>query len=129
MIKHHRLSDVVAAEAPFNHIVEAGNQVFLSGILAADDLSAGEEAFASVGAETATCLRLIERMLASVSLDLENVTSVLVHMTDLDDFGEMNAAYGTFFEAGKEPVRTCVQVAALLEDARVEITCQAYRRT
>ena len=128
MIKHHKLGTMVAAEAPFNHIVEAGDQVFLSGILAADDLSAGPEAFTSVGAETTTCLRLIERMLATVSLSLADVTSVLVHMTDLKDFDEMNAAYGAFFEVGKEPVRTCVQVSGLLEGARVEITCQARRR-
>ncbi|MEL6809553.1 MAG: RidA family protein [Pseudomonadota bacterium] len=127
MIKHHKLDTLVAADAPFNHIVEAGGQVFLSGILAADDLAAGKEAFASVGAETTTCLRLIERMLATVSLTMSDVTSVLVHMTDLCDFDEMNAAYGAFFKAGQEPVRTCVQVAALLEEARVEVTCQARR--
>ena len=127
MIKHHRLETLVAADAPFNHIVEAGDQVFLSGILAADDLAAGKEAVVSVGAETATWLRLSERMLSTVSLTMSDVTSVLVHMTDLGDFEEMNAAYGTFFKAGQEPVRTCVQVSALLEHARVEITCQARR--
>ena len=118
----------MAADAPFNHIVDTGTAIFLSGILAADDLSATEDCFASIGAETATCLRLIEQMLATVSLSLADVTSVLVHMTDLAAFDEMNAAYADFFEQGKEPVRTCVQVAGLLENARVEITCQAYRR-
>jgi len=66
-------------------------------------------------------------MLSRVSLSMANVTAVVVHMTDLTDFDEMNAAYSVFFEAGKEPVRTCVQVAGLLENARVEITCQARR--
>lgn len=127
MITHHKLKTFVAAEAPFNHVIEAGEQVFLSGILAADDLSAGPEAFASVSSETKTCMHLISQMLASVSLSLADVTSVLVHLTDLADFDEMNAAYGAFFEPGKEPVRTCVQVAGLLENARVEITCQAHR--
>lgn len=127
MTSHHKLPDLVAAKAPFSHIVEANDQVFLSGILAADDLAATEAAFASVGAETTTCLRLIDRMLAHVSLTMADVTSVLVHMTDLSDFDEMNAAYEAFFEVGKEPVRTCVQVAALLENARVEITCQALK--
>ena len=117
----------MATDAPFNHIVDTGRDIFLSGILAADDLSATEECFASVGDETATCLRLIEQMLKTVSLSLADVTCVLVHMTDLADFGEMNAAYGKFFEKDREPVRTCVQVAGLLENARVEITCQARR--
>ena len=126
-MKHHSLRDMVAADAPFNHIVDTGTEVFLSGILAADDLSATSCSLATVGSETTTCLRLIEQMLSRISLSLADVTSVLVHMTDLADFDEMNAAYGAFFEAGKEPVRTCVQVAGLLENARVEITCQARR--
>ena len=128
MIRHHKLTRLVAAGAPFSHIVESGDQIFLSGILAADDLSGGPENVASIAAETETCLRLIEQMLGTVSLGLADVTSVLVHMTDLADFEKMNAVYGRFFPAGKEPVRTCVQVAALLEGARIEITCQARRR-
>lgn len=127
-MKYHKLSDRVAADAPFNHIVDTGHTVFLSGILAADDLSATPENLASVGAETSTCLGLIQHMLSTVSLSLADVTSVLVHMTDLAEFDEMNAAYGTFFEKGKEPVRTCVQAAGLLENARVEVTCQAHRQ-
>lgn len=126
-MKHHSLSGMVAAEAPFNHIVEAGEQVFVSGVIAADDLSASDTAFASVAAETITCLRLIERMLSTVSLTLTDVTSVLVHLTDLNDFQDMNIAYSAFFADGKEPVRTCVQVSALLKNARIEITCQAHR--
>ena len=127
MTSHHKLPDMVAAAAPFSHIVESGDMVWLSGILAADDVAAGPEAMASITSETETCLRLIERMLASVSLSLADVTSVLVHMTDLGEFEAMNAAYGQFFQAGREPVRTCVGVAALLEGARIEFTCQAKR--
>lgn len=127
MRRHHKLQGEIVANAPFSHIVEAGDLVYLSGIIAADDLTATSEVFSSVGAETTICLRLIERMLATVSLTLADVTSTLVHLVDLDDFEEMNAAYGAFFEPGHEPVRTCVAVAALLEGARIEITCQARR--
>jgi 2-iminobutanoate/2-iminopropanoate deaminase len=127
MTSHHKLPDMVAAAAPFSHIVESGDMVWLSGILAADDVAAGPEGMASITSETETCLRLIERMLASVSLSLADVTSVLVHMTDLGEFEAMNAAYGQFFQAGREPVRTCVGVAGLLEGARIEFTCQAKR--
>lgn len=127
MIQRHKLPDMVAGRAPFSHIVESGDTVFLSGILAADDLAAGTGAMTSITTETETCLRLIERMLATVSLTLADVTSVLVHMTDLDDFAHMNAAYERFFPPGQEPIRTCVEVSALLEGARIEFTCQARR--
>lgn len=127
MTHHHKLDHEIAANAPFSHIVDTGDVVYLSGIIAADDLAATKNDFASIATETHVCLKLIDRMLASVSLSLSDVTSVLVHLIDLGDFDAMNAAYATYFAAGKQPVRTCVQVAALLENARIEITCQAHR--
>jgi 2-iminobutanoate/2-iminopropanoate deaminase len=127
LIRHHKLDAFVAADAPFSHIVDTGDVVYLSGIIATDDLNAGPEALQSVASETTTCLRLIERMLATVSLTMADVTTVLVHMTDLEAFAEMNAAYAEAFPPGAEPARTCVQVAALLDGTRIEFTCQARR--
>lgn len=127
MTQHLSLPDMVAADAPFSHVVQSGDTVWLSGILAADDVAAGPEALASITTETQTCLRLIARMLETVSLTLSDVTCVLVHMTDLAEFDDMNAAYAAFFPEGKEPARTCVQVSALLENARIEFTCQARK--
>jgi 2-iminobutanoate/2-iminopropanoate deaminase len=128
MTQHHKLTDMVAADAPFSHIVDTGDTIHLSGIIAADDLAATQDSFASIARETETCLTLIARMLASVSLSLTDVTTVLVHMTDLAEFDAMNAAYSRYFPQGREPVRTCVQVAGLLDGARIEITCQAHRK-
>lgn len=127
MTNHHTLGGLVAANAPFSHIVDTGDIVYLSGIIATDALEAGPEACASITHETRTCLTLISRMLATVSLDMRDVTSVLVHMTDLSQFDAMNAAYAPFFPAETAPVRTCVGVAALLDNARIEITVQAKR--
>lgn len=127
MTEHHKLDSEIAADAPFSHIVDTGDIVYLSGIIASDDLASGPETFASIASETQTCLRLIERMLATVSLSMADVTTVLVHMVDLNEFDAMNAAYGAFFPTGREPVRTCVGVAQLLDGARIEITCQAHR--
>lgn len=127
MTDHHKLGEIIAANAPFSHIVDTGDVVYLSGIIAADDLASTPDDFASIATETHVCLKLIERMLVSVSLSLSDVASVLVHLTDLKEFDAMNAAYGAYFAKGQEPVRTCVQVAGLLEGARIEITCQAHR--
>lgn len=128
MTEHRKLPQMVAAEAPFSHIVDTGDIVYLSGIIATDDLAATKDSFASVTTETETCLKLIARMLDTASLSLADVASVLVHMTDLADFDAMNAVYARFFPQGLEPVRTCVQVAGLLDGARIEITCQAHRK-
>lgn len=121
------LCDFVEKDAPFSHIVESKNIVYLSGIIAADDIVSGKTACLSIGTETSVCLSLIKKMLASVSLNMSNITTVLVHMTNLSEFEEMNYVYKSFFEKGSEPARTCVEVSALLKGSRIEFTCQAQR--
>ena len=49
------------------------------------------------------------------------------NLSDLTRFDEMNRAYGTFFQEGREPARTCVEVRRLIGDCGVEITCVARR--
>lgn len=128
MKERYVIFDFVEKAAPFSHLTETNNIVSLSGIIASDDISADVTSFASISSETSTCLLLIKKMLTSVGLTMEDVTSVLIHMTDLTEFDEMNAMYKTFFIQGLEPSRTCVGVAGLLDGARIEITCQAIRQ-
>ena len=128
MTMRNRVFDFVEKEAPFSHMTELNNIVFLSGIIACDDVSADYKCFDSIGSETKTCLLLIQKMLRSVALSMNDVTSVLIHMTDLSEFDEMNKVYETFFKKGLEPTRTCVGVANLLSSARIEITCHAIRQ-
>lgn len=70
---------------------------------------------------------MIGKLLRSVELDYSQVSSVTVHLVDLNEFKAMNAVYEQYFPPGVQPVRTCVGVSSLLEDARIEITCIANR--
>ena len=128
MIARNVVTEFVEKVGPYSHITEVNNIVSLSGIIAYDDISADENSFASISSETATCLSLIKKMLISVGLSIGDLTSVLIHMTDLSEFDKMNVVYRTFFQEGSEPSRTCVGVANLLNGARIEITCQAVRK-
>ena len=128
MTNRNLVFDFVKQAAPFSHITELNNIVSLSGIIASDDVFADRTCFDSIGSETKTCLLLVQKMLRSVALSMEDVTSVLIHMTDLSEFDEMNTVYEKFFQKGLEPTRTCVGVSGLLGDARIEITCQAIRK-
>jgi enamine deaminase RidA (YjgF/YER057c/UK114 family) len=49
------------------------------------------------------------------------VVRTTVFLTDLGDFGRVNALYAEVFGAGVSPARACVQVAALPKGAKVEI--------
>lgn len=126
MIKRHNAPAVVVREAPFSHITEAGHCVYLAGIIAADD-AAEPHYEPDIETETRICLDLIGQLLKSVDLDYHNLVSVLVHMTNLAEFDDMNKIYAQYFPERSQPVRTCVGVAQLLAGAKIEITCIAHR--
>lgn len=126
MIERHNADSLVVREAPFSHITDTGDVVYLAGIIAADDADGGDSP-ESITAQTTICLDLIGKLLAQVGLDYQHIATVLVHMVDLTEFDAMNAAYAQYFPAGAQPVRTCVGVASLLADAKIEITCVAHR--
>jgi len=52
--------------------------------------------------------------------------SVNVYLADIAEFGEMNKVYKTFFPEPR-PARATVQVAALVGNARIEITAIAVK--
>lgn len=59
-------------------------------------------------------------------MTLENVVNTTVFLKDVNDFGKMNAVYGTYFK-DKPPARATVQVARLPRDALVEISAIAIK--
>jgi 2-iminobutanoate/2-iminopropanoate deaminase len=59
-------------------------------------------------------------VLEAAGSSLENVVRTTVYLSDLGDFAEMNAAYGSFFTEAP-PARSTVQVSRLPRDARIEV--------
>ena len=57
---------------------------------------------------------------------MSDVVSVTVYMADLSEFGDMNKVYKTFFPEPR-PARATVQVAALVANARIEISAIAVK--
>ncbi|KAI9345556.1 Endoribonuclease L-PSP/chorismate mutase-like protein [Obelidium mucronatum] len=109
---------------PFSHIVLDGEYAHVSGQLAQDpetrQLKAGTAEY-----ETTRCMEQLVEILSSAELSLDNVTRVNLYITNLADFAEINAAYVKFFPSGKFPARTCVAVASLLGNTRIEIEATA----
>ena len=56
--------------------------------------------------------RNVKAVLAEAGLGLENVVKTTVFMTDLGQFGALNAIYAEYF-AEPYPARSCVEVSAL----------------
>jgi 2-iminobutanoate/2-iminopropanoate deaminase len=73
-----------------------------------------------VAAQTEQVLQNLRTLLAAVGKSLADVARVNVYLTDMKDFGAMNAVYARYFEA-PYPARTTVAVSALPLGAAVEI--------
>ena len=99
---------------------------FLSGLVAAD-FPAGVEVLGEVAAETRAVLGTIGSILDELNLSKERIVKVEVHLSDLEDFDAMDAAYQEFFNSNAYPARTTTESKHLFGGSKVEITCQVRR--
>lgn len=114
-----------AAIGPYAQAVEAGNTLYLSGMLAIDP-ETGALVGESAADQTRQILKNIAALLGSEGLTCKNVVKTTVFLTDLSAFAAVNAVYAETFSADP-PARSCVQVSRLPKDALVEIECIAVR--
>jgi len=68
-------------------------------------------------------MALIQNILDELELSFSQVVRSDVHLTNLDDFDAMDAAYKEFFKAGKYPARTTTESRRLFGGSLVEVTC------
>lgn len=111
--------DAPAAIGPYSPAIKAGNLLFLSGQIPIDPKS-GAVVEGDVSAQTERVLQNIVAVLKAAGATFDNVVRTTVFLADMNEFGAMNAVYGTFV-ADPPPARSTVQVARLPKDVRVEI--------
>jgi 2-iminobutanoate/2-iminopropanoate deaminase len=108
---------------PFSNGILVGNTLYVAG---QEGLDKGKLRPGGIGPETQAALENIKNIVESAGLRMEDVVSVNVYLADMADFGEMNKIYKTFFPEPR-PARATVQVAALVSNARVEISAIAVK--
>jgi len=109
---------------PFSDGIVAGKTLYVAGqegTDASDKLAAG-----GIGPETSAALENIQRVLKAAGFQLEDVVSVTVYLADIHDFPEMNKVYKSVMPDPK-PARATVQAAALVNNARIEISAIAVK--
>jgi 2-iminobutanoate/2-iminopropanoate deaminase len=109
---------------PFNDGMVAGNTLYIAGEEGTDDsakLVAG-----GIGPETTAALENIQKVLKAAGFDLKDVVSVTVYLADIREFGDMNKIYKSVMPDPK-PVRATIQAAALVNNARIEISAIAVK--
>lgn len=104
---------------PYSHGVVANGFLYTSGF-GPQDAANGHAVAASVADQTRQVLRNIQTVLAVRGMTLDDCVKTTVHLADLADFAEFNAAYQEFFTA-PYPARTTVgsQLSGILVEIDV----------
>jgi len=110
---------------PYSHTVDAGDLIYLSGQTPIDPAT-GKLTTGGIAEQTAQCFANLFSVLAAAGLSPDQVIKVNVYLTDMNDFGGMNAVYAAQFTP-PYPARTTIGVVALPLGARVEIEMIARR--
>ncbi|MDO5015896.1 MAG: Rid family detoxifying hydrolase [Eubacteriales bacterium] len=111
------------AVGPYSHCTEAGGFVFVSGQMPVKD---GKIETEDIAQATRNCMQNIQYILEAAGSDLSKALKITIYLTDMNDFAEVNKAYGEFFD-GDYPARVCCEVSGLPKNVNVEIDCIALK--
>lgn len=107
------------AIGPYSQALVHNGLVFVSGQIPFNPAT-GELVTGSITDQTNQVLSNIAAILKEAGTELNNVVKTTVYLKDMNDFDEMNKAYGEHFSNNK-PARATVQVARLPKDVSIEI--------
>ncbi len=113
------------AVGPYSQAVIAGDFVYTAGMLGLDP-STGQLVSQDVGKQTRQALMNLKGILEAAGSSLDKAVKLSVFLTDIKNFGEMNAVYAEFFPSDP-PARTTVEIGALPLSGLVEIDAVALR--
>lgn len=106
------------ALGPYSHATVVNNLVFTSGQipLTLDGNIVSDD----VQEQTKQVLENLTVVLQEAGSDLDSVVKATIFISDMNNFQKINEIYGDYF--GKyQPARSCVEVARLPKDVKVEI--------
>jgi 2-iminobutanoate/2-iminopropanoate deaminase len=108
----------------FSNGLVVGNTLYLSG---QEGLVEGKLVPGGIGPETQQALGNIKKVMDLAGYQMSDLVTVNVYLADMGDFTEMTRVYKTLVPEPR-PARTTVQVAALVNNARVEISAIAVKQ-
>jgi 2-iminobutanoate/2-iminopropanoate deaminase len=123
--EHKAINLSNAKGLPFSDGIVAGNTLYVAGQEGSDD--SGKLVAGGVAAETKAALENIQKVIKAAGFDLGDIVSVNVYLADIHEFGDMNKVYKSFLPDPK-PARATIQAAALVNDARIEISAIAVKQ-
>ena len=111
---------------PYNQSVLAAGLLFISGQIAIDPAT-GELVTGDIESETHRVLKNIGAILREAGLGYEDVVKCSVFVSDMENYGRINAIYAQYFAEDTAPARELVEVSNLPKYVHVEISAIAVK--
>lgn len=125
MKKAIQIPGAPAPIGPYSQAIVSGNTVYVSGQIPLNPFT-GELEIGTIEDATHQILKNIEALLKENDMTLNHIVKCSIFMTDLGQFSEMNAVYGSYFQ-DVPPARETVQVSKLPMNVPIEISCIAVK--
>ncbi|KAA1189857.1 2-iminobutanoate/2-iminopropanoate deaminase [Photorhabdus heterorhabditis] len=117
-----------AAIGPYVQGVDLGSMIITSGQIPVNP-ETGDVA-EDIAAQARQSLENVKAIVEKAGLTVGDIVKTTVFVKDLNDFGTVNSTYEAFFKEHNAsfPARSCVEVARLPKDVKIEIEAIAIRR-
>ena len=104
-----------------SQIVIRGDTVYLAGQVASDKPGA------PIGEQTQNILDKIDAYLAEAGTDKSKLLTATIWITDMAEFGGMNAVWDAWIDPANPPARACTEARLAAPEYTVEIMVVAAR--
>lgn len=111
--------DAPAAIGPYSQAVRAGGTVYFSGQIPLDPAT-GELVTGDITAQARRAFDNLKAVAEAAGGGLDDIVRVGLYVTDLSEFGQVNAVMAEYFDA-PYPARSTIEVPALPKGARFEV--------
>eukprot|EP00244_Chara_vulgaris_P010714 TRINITY_DN5010_c0_g2_i1.p1 TRINITY_DN5010_c0_g2~~TRINITY_DN5010_c0_g2_i1.p1 ORF type:complete len:258 (+),score=51.87 TRINITY_DN5010_c0_g2_i1:258-1031(+) len=112
-----------AALGPYSQAIKANGMLYVSGCLGLDPATMKFPS-EDVSEQAEQLMKNMGEILQAGQSNFDCVVKTTILLSDLKDFGTVNAIYGKYFQ-DSPPARSTFQVAALPLNAKLEIECIA----
>ena len=119
-------SKAPAPIGPYNQATLVGNTLYTSGQIAINPAT-GELEIEDISKETKLVMENVKAVLEAAEMTFENIVKTSIFISDMKNFGAINAVYATYFNEATAPARETVEVANLPKYVNVEISVIAVK--
>lgn len=111
---------------PYNQATLSNNTLYISGQIPIDPKT-GNLIEGDIQKETAQSMENLKAILNEADMTFDNVVKTTIFLSDMNDFAQVNAVYGNYFDEATAPARETVAVKSLPKFVNVEISAIAMK--